>query len=56
LQEFYSIGKTEQLRDKIITGSYAIGSNGLKEPVDWKQYAERLEEYIICVMIKERKI
>lgn len=56
LQEFYTIGKTEQIRDKVITGSYAIGSNGMKEPIDWKRYAERLEEYIINIMIKERKI
>ena len=56
LQEFYSIGKVEQLRDKIIIGTYAIGSNGFKEPTDWKAYAERLEEYIINTMIKERKI
>lgn len=56
LQEFYTIGKTEQIRDKVITGSFAIGSNGIKEPSDWKAYAERLEEHIINVIIKERKI
>ena len=56
LQEFYTVGKIQQIRDKVITGSFAIGSNGFKEPNDWKAYAERLEEYIINTMIKERKI
>jgi hypothetical protein len=35
------------IRDKIITGSYAIGHDGKKEPLDWKDYALKLEEYVV---------
>ena len=38
--------KKEELRDKFITGTFAIGDDGCKEPPDWKQYALKLEEYI----------
>lgn len=34
-----------RLRDRIITGTYAIGTIG-KEPTDWKEYAIRLETHI----------
>lgn len=33
------------IRDEIITGSYAIGETG-KEPLDWKEYALKLEAHI----------
>lgn len=32
------------IRDKIITGSFAIGSDGRKEPIDWKDYSLKLEK------------
>jgi hypothetical protein len=31
------------IRDKIITGTFAIGQDGRKEPIDWKDYALKLE-------------
>jgi len=34
-----------RLRDRIITGTYAIGTIG-KEPTDWKDYAIKLETHI----------
>lgn len=34
------------IRDKIITGTFAIGSDGRKEPTDWKDYAIKLEHMI----------
>lgn len=52
IQSFYAVGKTTQLRDLIITGSYAIGSDGMKEPIDWKKYAENLESHFINIVIK----
>jgi hypothetical protein len=39
-----------QIRDMVITGSFAIGPNGLKEPVyggGWEEYANRLEDMLI---------
>jgi hypothetical protein len=34
------------IRDEIITGSFAIGQDGRKEPIDWKNYALKLETKI----------
>lgn len=34
------------IRDEIITGTFAIGNDGRKEPPDWKQYALLLEDKI----------
>lgn len=56
LQEFYSLLKVNDIRDKVITGSFSIAENGVKEPSDWKQYALNLEEYIVNVAIKQSKI
>jgi hypothetical protein len=41
--------KVSEIRDKVITGSFAIGGDGIKEPCsalgmdDWEFYAKRLE-------------
>lgn len=35
-----------RLRNRIITGTYAIGEEG-KEPINWKDYALKLEAYIM---------
>lgn len=32
------------IRDEIITGSFAVGKDGRKEPIDWKKYALELEQ------------
>ena len=37
----------DKIRDSIITGSYAIGENGQKEPLDWKEYALKLEAELL---------
>lgn len=42
-------------RDRFITGSYAIGENG-KEPLDWKEYALKLEDYIEGLKDKTKPI
>lgn len=34
------------IRDELITGTFAIGSDGQKEPIDWKEYALKLEKKI----------
>lgn len=34
------------IRDEIITGTFAIGPDGQREPIDWKDYALKLEEKI----------
>ena len=40
--------KTSEIRDLIITGSYMIGEDGLREPTHgWKGYANRLEETLV---------
>lgn len=36
-----------ELRDKIITGSFMIGADGRKEPVNWKDYALKLETLLL---------
>jgi hypothetical protein len=38
------------LRDYLITGTFAIGDEGLKEPPSWKKYAEDLESKILLLM------
>ena len=40
--------KISEIRDLIITGSYMIGEDGLREPAHgWKDYANRLEETLV---------
>lgn len=40
--------KVSEIRDLIITGSYMIGEDGLRESVHgWKDYANRLEEMLV---------
>lgn len=41
------------IRDEIITGSFSIGSDGRKEPIDWKDYALKLEAKIISRTTKD---
>ena len=44
--------KVSEIRNKVITGSFTIGEDGMKEPVsalgmsDWEFYAKRLEEML----------
>jgi hypothetical protein len=38
--------KLMDIRDEIITGTFYIGSDGRKEPTDWKEYAAKLENKI----------
>lgn len=46
--------KISEIRDKVITGSFAIGKEGMKEPCsalgmdDWEFYAKRLE-YMVSI-------
>jgi hypothetical protein len=35
-----------EIRDLIITGSYMIG-DGMREPLNWKDYANKLEETLV---------
>ena len=38
----------QEIRNEIITGSFMIGINGLKEPVHgWEDYARKLENWIM---------
>ena len=43
---FYTENRMKDIRDEIITGSFIIGEDGRKEPIDWKEYALKLEHYI----------
>jgi hypothetical protein len=38
--------KKQEIRDLIITGNYMIGYDGIREPIDWKDYANKLEEIL----------
>lgn len=44
--------KVKEIRDKVITGSFVIGDEGMKEPCtalgmdDWEFYAKRLETMV----------
>jgi hypothetical protein len=35
-----------EIRDLIITGNYMIGDDGIREPIDWEDYANKLEEIL----------
>lgn len=37
----------QEIRNQLITGSFMIGPDGLKEPPDWHSYSELLEDEII---------
>lgn len=39
------------IRDEIITGTFAIGEDGRKEPIDWKDYAKKLEQKLGVVTV-----
>lgn len=41
-----------RLRNRIITGTYAIGPEG-KEPTNWRDYALKLESYIMKLKNEE---
>lgn len=41
----YSHEARKELRENLIPGTFIIGTDGLKEPPSWKEYAKALEDY-----------
>lgn len=42
------------IRDEIITGTFAIGADGKKEPIDWKDYALKLEDRLSSLPAEDK--
>jgi hypothetical protein len=38
--------KKLDIRDKLITGTFDIGSDGRKHPINWEIYALKLEQHL----------
>ncbi|MCK9446523.1 hypothetical protein M0Q50_06590 [bacterium] len=39
--------KIGDIRDLVITGTFMFGNEGIKEPLSWKTYANKLEKILV---------